>query len=142
MKNNRELVNYFVFGVLTTVINILSYSFFTKALTINYKAATLVAWLVSVIFAYVTNKLYVFNSESKTLVQTIKELSSFVMFRVLSVILDLLCMILLVDGLMINDLFAKIITNGLVIIVNFFASKYIIFNKQTHKESNESTNES
>ena len=141
MKKNRELVNYVVFGVLTTVINIVSYIFITKALTINYKTATLVAWIVSIIFAYVTNKRYVFNSERKTLVKTLTELSSFVMFRVLSVILDLLSMILLVGGLKINDLFAKVITNGLVIIINFLASKYIIFNQDAHKERSERTDE-
>lgn len=129
MKNRQELL-YLLYGVLTTVINIFSYGFLTKALRVNYKTATLMAWLIAVIFAYFTNKKYVFKSQKKTLVDNMKELLTFFVFRIFSVIVDFFCMIFFVEGLKINDLISKVLTNILVVIFNFLVSKFIIF-KQT-----------
>lgn len=61
MKLGKELVNYVVFGILTTIINLIIYALFTKVLGADYKLSITVAWLISIIFAFVTNKLYVFK---------------------------------------------------------------------------------
>ena len=56
---NKEAILYIVFGVLTTIINLISYYFFSNIITINYLISNTIAWIISVIFAYMTNKLYV-----------------------------------------------------------------------------------
>ncbi|WP_045518249.1 GtrA family protein [Neobacillus niacini] len=130
MKDKRQIVNYLIFGVLTTFINIVTYGFLTKALHIDYKLATTIAWLVSVLFAFITNKLYVFNSKELTVVLLIKELMSFLFFRLISYGIDIALMILLVEWLEADDLFSKVISNVVVVIINYVASKQIIFNNR------------
>ncbi|MGG2063548.1 GtrA family protein [Bacillus sp. S14(2024)] len=130
----KEFINYVIFGVLTTLVNIVCYALLTKVFQIDYKWATTIAWIVSVLFAFVTNKLYVFQSKPKSAASILKEFISFMFFRGLSYVLDIASMIVLVEWLGWNDLIAKVIANGIVIIVNYFASKYIIFQTNHSKE--------
>ena len=127
MKNKKEMVSYLVFGVLTTAVNIISFWLFDKWFDMDYKLATTIAWILSVIFAFVTNKLYVFNSKKVEARSVFKEFMSFLFFRLLSYILDLVTMIILVEFLKVDSLIAKIIANVFVVIFNYFASKYVIF---------------
>jgi putative flippase GtrA len=127
MENKKEIFGYFVFGVLTTLVNIICYGLLAKVANMDYKYATTIAWLVSVLFAFITNKLYVFNSKSMETKTVSKEFFSFLFFRLLSYFIDLGMMILMVEMLKIDDLYAKVIANVVVIILNFFASKFLIF---------------
>ena len=125
MKNRKEIMNYLIFGVLTTIINIGSFWIINPFM--DYKLATTFAWILSVIFAFITNKLYVFSSQNKSKSIVLKEFVSFLFFRLLSYVLDLAAMIFLIDYLNIEDMVAKIFANIIVVVVNYFASKYIIF---------------
>lgn len=128
MKNrNKEFANYLIYGALTTFINIISYAFITKLLNIDFKTATTLAWILSVFFAFVTNKLYVFNSRAKNILAISKELGSFLLSRILSYGLDILSMIFLVQVLFFDDMLSKVIANVLVIIFNYLASKHFVF---------------
>lgn len=126
---NKEMINYLVFGVLTTVVNIASYWIFTEIFHVDYRISTTIAWFFSVIFAFITNKMYVFNSKCLNLNTMIREFISFIFFRILSYLIDLGMMIALVEWIKMNDLVAKILANIVVIMINFVASKYIIFRK-------------
>jgi putative flippase GtrA len=129
-RNKEEAIKYIFWGLLTTAINIISYAILTKILKIDYMIATSIAWVLSVVFAFITNRLYVFKSYKKDLISVLIEFISFTFFRVLSYFLDILTMILLVKFIGIDDFVAKLATNILVIIFNYFASKYIVFKKQ------------
>ncbi|MCI1859211.1 MAG: GtrA family protein [Sporolactobacillus sp.] len=113
-------------GVLTTVINVVCF-FILVQYQMDYRIATTVAWLVSVLFAYVTNKHYVFKSKTSTITSLLKEMLSFFWFRLLSYFLDLGSMIIMVSFLNLNETWAKIIANILVVIINYVLSKWIIF---------------
>lgn len=130
MKLDKEKVSYIVFGVLTTLVNIICYYIVADLLHITYTVATFIAWIVSVIFAFITNKLYVFNSREVAVKAAFLELFWFIFYRVLSLIIDLLLMILLVELLKVNDMLAKIVSNGVVIIFNYVVSKHVIFKKR------------
>lgn len=130
MGKYKEAFNYILFGGLTTLINIISYYICVNAFQIDYKVSTTIAWVLSVLFAYVTNKLFVFKSKATGFQAICKELFLFFFFRILSFFLDLGAMILLVGFLLWNDMFAKILTNVIVIIFNYIASKLFIFKKQ------------
>jgi putative flippase GtrA len=65
MKDKREIVNYLVFGLITTFINFVSYALLTQLLHADFKTATTIAAFLSVLFAFITNKLYVFQSRDK-----------------------------------------------------------------------------
>lgn len=127
MKNKKEVISYLIFGVLTTLVNIVVYGLLTKLFSVDYRIATTIAWVLSVLFAFITNKLFVFESKSMALSSVMKELSSFILFRLVSYLLDLTIMIVMVEWLVLNDLFSKIVANVVVVIINYFASKLFIF---------------
>lgn len=123
---NKETINYLIFGVLTTLINITSYKVCTKV-NINYIASTVIAWVLAVAFAYITNKLYVFESKSFEPSLVIKEATNFILSRLFSGACDLLFMVVAVEMFYINDFIAKIFTNVFVVIINYILSKMFIF---------------
>ncbi len=126
----RETILYLFFGGLTTLINIASYWALTKIFYVDYMVATALAWLLSVLFAFVTNKLFVFDSKSLVATLVLKELVLFVGARLFSGALDMGMMYLFVDVLQVNDMVVKILSNIIVIVVNYILSKLIIFKKK------------
>ena len=127
----KELINYGIFGVLTTIINYLSYIIFTRLLNLDIFISNLLAWILSVIFAFFTNKIIVFKSKEFTFGVLIKESITFVGARVFSLLLDMIILYIMSDLMGINDLIVKIISNIIVIIVNYVLSKFIIFKSKT-----------
>lgn len=98
-------------------------------LGIGTSISTIVSWLISVAFAYVTNKLWVFGSTSWRWCLLLREVTSFYVCRLLTGVLDLGVMIITVDVLHWNDLLMKFLSNVLVVILNFVASRVLIFKK-------------
>ncbi|KAA9014537.1 GtrA family protein [Niallia endozanthoxylica] len=127
MNKRNEIINYLIFGVLTTAVNIISFWVINRLIEMDYRMATSIAWVLSVLFAFVTNKLYVFNSKKSNFSSVMREFMSFLFFRLLSYLLDLFTMILLVEIFLVDSLLAKIVANVFVVIFNYFASKFIIF---------------
>ncbi|MDT3765065.1 GtrA family protein [Priestia filamentosa] len=132
-SRTKEMISYLVFGVLTTVVNIVLYILLTKGFSVDYRWATTFAWIISVLFAFVTNKLYVFKSKTLTTSIIFRELLSFFFFRGLSYVLDLAIMIICVSWLSVDDIIAKILANIVVILVNYIASKYFIFKNKEER---------
>lgn len=125
----KEIIFYLVFGVLTTLVNIITYSIATEWFSINYQVSNIISWIVSVTFAFITNKLFVFESKKIEKTTLIREGISFYGFRVISLGMDMLVMYIMVSILTMNDLFAKIISNVIVIVVNYVFSKLFVFKK-------------
>lgn len=128
-KRFRELFLYLIFGGFTTIINIVAYFILARLLMINYQISTIIAWILSVLFAFITNKLFVFESKNNSKKEDLKEMISFFSFRILSLGLDMVCMYLMVQLIRMDDLIAKIIANVLVVIANYIFSKLFIFKK-------------
>jgi putative flippase GtrA len=127
---NRENVSYLIFGVLTTLADWISYRMMRLA-GMDYRLATAGAWAVAVLFAFVTNKLFVFGSLSLRPAQVWKEFVAFVACRVATGILTLIAMMVMVDGMGIqNDFFCKVVVSVLSLVMNYVLSKWFIF-KQT-----------
>ena len=135
---NRETVNYVIFGVLTTVVNIVSYMVTVAVLPFgemaNTAVANAVAWVLSVLFAYVVNKLCVFQSHTTGAKALLWEAGKFIGARVFSFGVDELGMLLLVNVIRMPDFWAKVLTNILVMIMNYFFSKLIIFKGDKKEE--------
>ena len=125
----REVWLYLFFGFMTTLVNILFYELLVGLFNINYLISNVIAWIISVIFAYIVNKKYVFESKTQTKKDGLKELFSFSLARVFSLGIDMIIMYVGVSILLINDTIIKIVSNVIVIIVNYFFSKFIIFKK-------------
>ena len=124
MKLKKELIFYIIFGILTTILNILIYLFFAKICNVNYIISNILAWIISVLFAYVTNRIWVFESKNQNIA---KEIVLFFGGRFSSGVIDTLLMYIFIDMLFINDFISKIIIQVIVIILNYLFSKLIVF---------------
>lgn len=129
-KKYKEIILYVIFGVLTTLVNIIVYYLTTRAFGISEYISNVIAWILSVLFAFVTNKLYVFDSQDKSIRIILKESISFFSFRLLSLGCDMLCMYIMISLFKWNDLLAKIIANIIVIILNYIFSKVFVFRSE------------
>lgn len=126
-KKHKETILYLFFGIFTTLVNIVSYLFFTRIASFNFMVANSLAWMLAVLFAYVTNKFFVFKSVTIEITFLLGEFLSFVSFRLLSGFIEMIIMYIMIDLLFVNDFIVKIITNIIVIILNYLFSKMIIF---------------
>ena len=127
----KELFFYAVFGVGATVINIVSYRVLANTCGKKYfLIANIIAWILAFIFAFITNKLFVFESKSWEAQIAMKEFVGFLSARLATGILDTVLMWVFVSIISLDDTLSKIIINILVIIINYIASKFFIFKKE------------
>ncbi len=125
----KEVILYGIFGVLTTIVNIGSFWVFTELLKINENIANVIAILLAVLFAYFTNKDLVFHSEAKSKKDKSKEFVKFMSGRALTMIIEWGgCALLFLTPM--PEMVSKLIMTVIVIILNFFISKFFAFKKK------------
>ena len=124
MKLDRELVLYVVFGTFTFLVNVVTYFLFQSVMGINYLVSNVLAWFFSVLFAYITNRTWVFESKSP---EILKEMSLFFGGRIFSGVVDTALMYLFIDVLVLGNTFSKIVVQIIVIVLNYVFSKLIVF---------------
>lgn len=123
----KDVIPYVVFGVLTTAINIAVYWIMAHPLKMETMPSTAIAWVIAVLFAYLTNRKWVFHSEAHMPQEIFREIVSFFACRIATGVVDWGCMLIFVDMLHFNDVVIKAAANILVIILNYVASKLVIF---------------
>ena len=121
-----DVFTYIFFGVMTTVVNIVAFGIATQ-LGLSWQLANFLAWLLAVLFAFVTNKLWVFNSHTDSLGGLIWEFGKFMGARVLSLGIDYACMFLFISWIGWSDMVAKLLTQVVIVVANYAFSKFIIF---------------
>lgn len=130
-KGYEEIINYLIVGVLTTIISLLTYYFLVLTLlnvnvAIELQIANIISWIVSVIFAYFTNRIFVFKSKNNKI---FKECISFTGSRILTLLLDMIIMFIFVTVLAFNDKITKLLSQIIIIIGNYIISKFHVFRK-------------
>lgn len=152
----KEIITYVVFGVLTTVVSWGSYAVFVNLLSMKVFLGNLLSWVCAVAFAYITNKLWVFESKSWKPSVIGKEIVSFVAARGITGVIEIVCVPLLAKtgfdsvfynvlermnitlGILFTDgIYSKIVLAVIVVIVNYFLSKFLIFKNKKTKKSND-----
>ena len=131
-KKYKEIINYLIFGVLTTVVSLATYyicvfTFLNPENPVELQIANIISWIFAVLFAYVTNRKYVFESKEKN---EVKEATKFVGSRVFTLILDMGVMWLGVTILGFSDKIMKMVSQVLIIIGNYIISKLFVFKKE------------
>lgn len=145
----KEIITYVIFGVLTTAVSWGSYIVFVELLSMPIFVGNLLSWICAVAFAYVTNKLWVFESKSWKPNIILKEIISFVASRGITGVIEIVCVPLLAktgfDNIFYNILeklnitmnilftdgiYSKIVLAVIVVIINYFLSKFLIFKKE------------
>ncbi|MCT0023514.1 GtrA family protein [Weissella confusa] len=122
----KALILYGIFGVTTTTINVVSYALFLFV-GINVQIAVVVSWLLAVIVAYLTNRVWVFNSGAVTKVELLREFISFMIARLATLVVEMVIIWFGVQLLNQDPIVWKIIDNIVVIILNYIISKLIVF---------------
>ncbi len=123
---SKEVILYLIFGGLTTLVDFIVFYISNETLKMHYVLATCLAWVFAVLFAYVTNKIFVFSTiENKH--NIFKEMLYFFGLRLASLGLSIVFMVIMVDFMLIPKLISKILVNIFVVVANYFFSKLFIF---------------
>ena len=128
-RAHREGMRYLVFGALSTIVNIVVFVICARIVNLSTAVSNTIAWIVAVLFAYVTNKIYVFNSKTTGVKKLVREILSFFGARIATLVLETAFLWVVIDKLGFNEILMKIISNIIVIILNFIFSKIFIFKK-------------
>ncbi|MCC8162838.1 MAG: GtrA family protein [Lachnospiraceae bacterium] len=126
----KSIVMYLFFGVCTTLVNLIVYYLCAHIANTGTMPGTIIAWIAAVLFAYLTNRTWVFGSEETTMSGIVNEIIRFFGCRLATGVVDWLCMFIFATLLTWNDIIVKVGANILVIILNYVASKVIIFRKR------------
>ena len=146
-KKYSEIIKYVFFGVITTAVNLAAFKIFDVILGKDlFLVTNVIAWVIAVAFAYVSNKLWVFESKSWKAALVIKELVGFLGARLFSLGAEELGLWLMIDLMKMGDyrgfdilsfnvdgnFIAKLIMQIVVVILNYVFSKFLIFAKKTN----------
>ena len=132
MKNVKEIISYLIVGVLTTVVSFATYFILTRTFlnpdnAVKLQIANIISWIAAVAFAYITNRIFVFESKNKNI---FLEIVLFVAARLLSLAMDMGCMFIVVTLLKRSDLIGKLVSQVVVTIANYILSKLIVFRRK------------
>jgi putative flippase GtrA len=135
LKTQRELVSYLIFGGATTFVNWCVYGLVVKLAGFSITAGNTIAWVAAVVFAFITNKIFVFQSRSWQPLSVLREASAFLAARIVSGLIEiagvpfLFYLGLNYPLLGIEGFAAKVIVSVIVVILNYFFSKLFIFRR-------------
>lgn len=125
---NKEFVQYVFWGIMTTVLNVVAYNLLCYVM--KYWIANLIAMIICKVFAYMTNKFFVFKSRCSTWKELMEEFVRYILLRSISGIIDLLGLVMLVEILWINQRISKYIVTMIVVLVNYIFGKKYVFTKR------------
>lgn len=129
IKKYWDVFSYLFFGVLTTVVNYIVYLPVYNILGYSAAVSNAIAWAAAVAFAYLTNKPFVFKSYDWSLKTVVPELTKFVSCRIASGFAETLILLITVDILGWDGNLWKLLTSVLVVVLNYFGSKFLVFKK-------------
>ena len=130
LQRYKSQLLYLFFGGCTTLVNIIVYGACAHLANLSTTLSTVIAWVVSVLFAYLTNRTWVFESRARSASDVLREMGYFFLCRLATGVLDLAIMYICVDRLGLPDMPVKVLSNVLVIILNYAASKLIVFSQK------------
>jgi len=126
--HHRQMVQYLIFGALTTAVNYAVYFVLRWWMNVPYLWSNGIAWAVAVTFAYSTNRIWVFESKRRGR-DALKEAAGFYASRLATLLMESALLYLCVDVLRFADGPVKIVIGVLVIIANYALSKWVVFQK-------------
>lgn len=138
-KKYKEIINYLIFGFLTSIVNLgikflLLFTIFDASNSVQLQIAIVFSWIAAVLFAYFTNRKFVFESDNNKF----KELVSFVIARLSTLLLEMFIMWFFITLLKLNsDLYViifTIISQTVVVLANYVFSKLFIFKEKKNKK--------
>lgn len=130
LKKNREVVSYLFFGGLTFIVSMVTFWVFNIPLKINALYSNIISWIFAVLFAYITNRIWVFKSNADTFTKYLYEIFTFFSGRLLTLGIEELIIFVFVTVLDFNSMIIKAIAQIVVIVSNYVISKIVVFRKK------------
>ena len=130
-KKRIDIILYIFFGLCTTFVNMIAYWLFARQLKLDIMTSNIIAWVLAVLFAYITNRKWVFHSKASSIKEISSEIISFFGCRLATGIVDCLCMYIFVELIGFDDMIIKVVSNIIVVVLNYVASKLIIFKNKS-----------
>lgn len=125
----KETIAYIIVGTLTTGVNMIAYHWFCNMVGIRNLVSNALAWIVAMLFAYFANAKYVFKPTKKGFVGEVLQVGKFFTARFVSFLVEEAAMFVFVDLLCVNNMLIKAIMNVVVVIINYFFSKFVVFSE-------------
>ncbi|MHC5227116.1 GtrA family protein [Enterococcus sp. LJL99] len=126
-KHNWQTIKFIIWGIITVFFNIVLYHLLYLKMGLNYQVANIITWFITVLFSYVINKVFVFDSKTKI---SITEVFLFFSSRVLSLVVELFVLWLIYDLLSVEITVSKIVSHGIALVINYFLSKTLFLEKK------------
>lgn len=126
-KKHKEVLLYLFFGGLTTVVSIASYSYCDVVLGMNPLIANVISWILAVLFAYVTNKIWVFDAQNNMFGDLAREIASFFLGRLFTLLVEEAILFMGITMLGLNSIAVKVVAQFIIIVLNYIISKLLVF---------------
>ncbi len=128
-KKNKEMLLYLFFGGLSFIVSVATYAVFNVTCGFNALIANVLSWVITVMFAFLTNRVWVFAAPTKTAMEFIKQMISFYSGRVITLVVEEVILGVFINLCGFNSILIKVIAQIVVIILNYVISKLFIFKK-------------
>lgn len=128
-KKNKEMLLYLFFGGLSFIVSVATYAFFNMSLGLSVLLANVLSWIITVMFAFLTNRVWVFEAPTKTLKDFTAQMISFYSGRIVTLVIEEAILVLFIDMLGFGSIAVKIVAQIVVILLNYVISKVFIFKK-------------
>lgn len=126
-KKHKEVLLYLFFGGLTTIVSIASYSYCDVVLGMNPLIANVISWILAVLFAYVTNKIWVFDAQNNMFGDLAREIASFFLGRLFTLLVEEAILFMGITMLGLNSIAVKVVAQFIIIVLNYIISKLLVF---------------
>ena len=128
-KKYREIIMYIIIGVCTTLVNLITYTIMYKYLNIDINVSNVVSIISAIIFAYFTNRIFVFESKNNTIQEITAEIRIFISARIVTMIIEVVGVYVLVVMNHNDEFIGKLKVQVIVLVLNYIMSKFIVFKK-------------
>lgn len=129
---DRDVILYIIFGILTTLVNFVTFYILNSLMKVNANISNLVAIPLAILFAYFTNRKWVFHTQAKGFKENFNEFCKFIAGRAVTMIIEFFgCMLLFM--IPIPEIISKLIVSVIIVILNFFISKFFAFKQKDNK---------
>ena len=129
-KKYKELLLYLFFGGLSFIVSIATYALFNVGMNINELIANVLSWIIKVMFAFLTNRVWVFQSTTNGVAEFVKQMLVFYSGRVITLVVEEVILLVFITWLGFNSMLIKVIAQVIVILLNYVISKLVVFRKK------------
>ena len=129
-KKYKELLLYLFFVGLSFIVSIATYALFNVGMNINELIANVLSWIITVMFAFLTNRVWVFQSTTNGVAEFVKQMLVFYSGRVITLVVEEVILLVFITWLGFNSMLIKVIAQVIVILLNYVISKLVVFRKK------------